>query len=190
SKSVKGLAPAPNGKTPTPLPISARMTTGPITTEDATLSAAQEKVGTTNTYVQAALIDANPTPRPNPVDTSETEYTGGKEAAAVATTGGSQEVIGSGGNNNLSATTTAGAIQGDAVIAEEGGKVIGQEGVAAGEAVAAEGKEIGKAGPSASTGDLKDEPVTPEECNLFVGDLARNLTEEKLEKAFAEYGRV
>ncbi|CAN0417351.1 unnamed protein product, partial [Laminaria digitata] len=29
-----------------------------------------------------------------------------------------------------------------------------------------------------------------EECNLFVGDLARNLTEEKLEKAFEQHGRV
>lgn len=42
----------------------------------------------------------------------------------------------------------------------------------------------------ASTSSLKDDPGTPEECNLFVGDLARNLTEEKLEKAFSQHGRV
>lgn len=42
----------------------------------------------------------------------------------------------------------------------------------------------------ASTNSLKDDPGTPEECNLFVGDLARNLTEEKLEKAFQHHGRV
>lgn len=42
----------------------------------------------------------------------------------------------------------------------------------------------------ASTNSLKDDPGTPEECNLFVGDLARNLTEEKLEKAFEQHGRV
>lgn len=42
----------------------------------------------------------------------------------------------------------------------------------------------------ASTTSLKDDPGTPEECNLFVGDLARNLTEEKLEKAFEQHGRV
>lgn len=42
----------------------------------------------------------------------------------------------------------------------------------------------------ASTNSLKDDPGTPEECNLFVGDLARNLTEEKLEKAFEQHGKV
>ncbi|CAM9868506.1 unnamed protein product, partial [Sphacelaria rigidula] len=42
----------------------------------------------------------------------------------------------------------------------------------------------------ASIKSLKDDPGTPEECNLFVGDLARNLTEEKLEKAFQQHGRV
>lgn len=41
-----------------------------------------------------------------------------------------------------------------------------------------------------STGSLKDDPGTPEECNLFVGDLARNLTEEKLERAFQQHGKV
>ena len=43
---------------------------------------------------------------------------------------------------------------------------------------------------AASVTTLKDDPGTPEECNLFVGDLARNLTEEKLEKAFQQHGRV
>ncbi|CAN0122081.1 unnamed protein product, partial [Phaeothamnion confervicola] len=37
---------------------------------------------------------------------------------------------------------------------------------------------------------LHDEPIAPDESNLFVGDLARGLVEEELERAFAVHGTV
>mmetsp|Transcript_17173 Transcript_17173/g.25428 ORF Transcript_17173/g.25428 Transcript_17173/m.25428 type:complete len:655 (-) Transcript_17173:221-2185(-) len=37
---------------------------------------------------------------------------------------------------------------------------------------------------------VTDEPMNFDECNLFVGDLARGLTEEELEAAFSQFGGV
>eukprot|EP00611_Tribonema_gayanum_P030023 TRINITY_DN821_c0_g1_i1.p1 TRINITY_DN821_c0_g1~~TRINITY_DN821_c0_g1_i1.p1 ORF type:complete len:775 (+),score=200.61 TRINITY_DN821_c0_g1_i1:165-2489(+) len=43
---------------------------------------------------------------------------------------------------------------------------------------------------SAAALNRDDEPVSQEESNLFVGDLARGLSEEELQAAFAQFGRV
>ncbi|CAM9180331.1 unnamed protein product, partial [Discosporangium mesarthrocarpum] len=122
---------------------------------------------------------------------------------------GEEGTIAGGAGGGGAATAGDAAVSGD-VNGDDGDLVKGSEGVVAGagaEGCITEGGMDGVEGKvdgtnsallsgaaveekKSSTGDLKDEPVTPEECNLFVGDLARNLTEEKLQDAFQQFGKV
>eukprot|EP00903_Cladosiphon_okamuranus_P008716 g8349.t1 len=186
SKTV--VAPAPNGKTPTPLPARPRVeqaaseSMAPAADSGPTAPAAAEAQAET----EPDAVD----PAPVPVSTL------GEEISASAAPATSEQVQVEAG---VAASETETAEKKNGGDGEGDGMSVSDlqdalpatttEETGAGAAPAGEG-EAESAEEEASTNSLKDDPGTPEECNLFVGDLARNLTEEKLEKAFEQHGRV
>ncbi|CAM9482890.1 unnamed protein product, partial [Ectocarpus sp. 8 AP-2014] len=185
ASTAKTLTPAPNGKTPTPLPVRQRVEQQPVA-EPSQLMAPPAASSTPSTPAEseAARLTANPEPVPAAVDT-------GSAGAGEEVVDSPADALGSMSELNealpTATTTTEGVVGGDAV---EAAPPLPAAAAAGGEPAEGEDGDAESVGEEASTNSLKDDPGTPEECNLFVGDLARNLTEEKLEKAFEQHGRV
>ncbi|CAM9355189.1 unnamed protein product, partial [Scytosiphon promiscuus] len=207
---AKTLAPAPNGKTPTPLPTRPRVEpaepSSPMAppSESSTPAPSASASEPPPSAASSANASAESTPAVAPdavapvapaLDEAVPPSTGAPAAAAAesvaatAATTVTAAVEGVDGSSEPAEPLVTVSDLKDALAAvaatEGGGAGAREEEVAQGTADGAESAE-----EEASTNSLKDDPGTPEECNLFVGDLARNLTEEKLEKAFEQHGKV
>ncbi|CAM9245006.1 unnamed protein product, partial [Ectocarpus fasciculatus] len=190
--TTKTLTPAPNGKTPTPLPARQRVEQPVAEPSPSMVPPAESSTPSPPPESEAARLTATaePVPAADAVDTGSTAGTGTTVAAAAAAASeegdSPADALDSMSELNEAlptATTTAeGVVGGD--DAEAAPAATGGEQAEGGDG------DAESVGEEASTNSLKDDPGTPEECNLFVGDLARNLTEEKLEKAFEQHGRV
>ncbi|CAN0300778.1 unnamed protein product, partial [Ectocarpus sp. 12 AP-2014] len=181
ASTTKTLTPAPNGKTPTPLPVRQRVEQPVAEPSPSMAPPAASSTPSTPAESEAAPLTATPEPVPAAVDTGSAGT--GEEVDSPADALDSVSEL----NEALPAATTSteGVVGGDAV--EAASPPPAAAGVEQEEGEDGDAESVGE---EASTNSLKDDPGTPEECNLFVGDLARNLTEEKLEKAFALHGRV
>ncbi|CAM9146720.1 unnamed protein product, partial [Ectocarpus sp. 8 AP-2014] len=185
ASTAKTLTPAPNGKTPTPLPVRQRVEQQPVAEPSPSMAPpAASSTPSTPAESEAAPLTATPEPVPAAVDT-------GSAGAGEEVVHSPADALGSMSELNealpTATTTTEGIVDDDAVEAAPPPPAAAAAG---GEPAEGEDGDAESVGEEASTNSLKDDPGTPEECNLFVGDLARNLTEEKLEKAFEQHGRV